>query len=89
MTDEEKCDAGIYDTVDVVVIRLREVLNDCKIDKKAKLLLEDIIENNWSHHDEMVEKEKHEKIHNRSQPRVDSAAVDDWPGIKNHEQWMG
>ena len=35
-------------------------------DEKAKLLLEDIIENNWSHHDEMVEKEKHEKIHNRS-----------------------
>ena len=48
MTDEEKCDAGIYETVDVVIIRLREILNDCKIDEKAKLLLEDIIDNNWS-----------------------------------------
>ena len=34
-------------------------------------------------------KEKNEKIHNRSQPRVDSAAVDDWPGIKDHEQQLG
>ena len=50
-SDEEKCEYGIYNTVDVVVIRLREVLR-CKIDEKAKLLLEDIIDNNWSHHKE-------------------------------------
>ena len=52
MTNEEKCNAGIYDTVDVVIIRLSEILNDCKIDKKAKLLFEDTIENNWSHHND-------------------------------------
>ena len=48
MNNEQKCKAGIYDSVDVVIIRLREILNDCTIDEKAKLLLEDIIDNNWS-----------------------------------------
>ena len=47
MTDEQKCKAGIYDNVNVVIIRIKEILSDCKIDKKAKLLLEDIRDNNW------------------------------------------
>jgi len=47
MTDKQKCKAGIYDNVNVVIIRIKEILSDCKIDKKAKLLLEDIRDNNW------------------------------------------
>ena len=32
---------------------------------------------------------QYEKIHNRSKSRVDSAAVDDWPGAQDHEQCLG
>jgi len=53
-TNEEKCSAGIYDSVDVVIIRVREILSDCKIDKKARLLLEDIGDNNWQERNRRV-----------------------------------
>ena len=47
ITDKEKCKSGIYDSVDVVIIRLKEILNDYKISKKVRNSLEDIRDNNW------------------------------------------
>ena len=50
MTNEEKCNAGIYDSVDVVIIRVKKILSDYKISKKVRDTLEDIRDNNWSNH---------------------------------------
>ena len=47
MTDEEKCEAGVYDSVNVVIIRLKKILSDYKISKKVRNSLEDIRDNNW------------------------------------------
>ena len=48
ITDKEKCKSGIYDSVDVVIIRLKKILSDDKISKKVRDTLEDIRDNNWS-----------------------------------------
>ena len=48
MNNEQKCKAGIYDSVDVVIIRLIKILSDYKISKKVRDTLEDIRDNNWS-----------------------------------------
>ena len=47
MTNEEKCNAGIYDSVDVVIIRLKKILSDYKISTKVREALEDIRDNNF------------------------------------------
>ena len=47
MTDEEKCNAGIYDNVDVVIIRIKKILSKYKISQKVRDTLEDIRDNNW------------------------------------------
>ena len=47
MTNEEKCKAGIYDSVDIVIIRIKQLLSDYKISKKVRNALEDIRDNNW------------------------------------------
>ena len=47
MTDKEKCKSGIYDSVDIVIIRLKKILSDYKISKKVRNALEDIRDNNW------------------------------------------
>ena len=47
MTNEEKCNAGIYDSVDVVIIRVKKILSDYKISQKVRDALEDIRDNNW------------------------------------------
>ena len=47
MTNEEKCKAGVYDSVNVVIIRLKKILSDYKISKKVRNSLEDIRDNNW------------------------------------------
>ena len=38
---------------------------------------------------ENIIKEKNEKIHNRSKPRVASSAGDHCARFKDHEQWLG
>ena len=50
MDNKQKCNAGIYDSVDVVIIRLKKILSDYKISKKVRDTLEDIRDNNWSNH---------------------------------------
>ena len=47
MTNKEKCKSGIYDCVDVVIVRLKKILSDYKISKKVRNALEDIRDNNW------------------------------------------
>ena len=47
ITDKEKCKSGIYDSVDVVIIRLKEILSNYKLSKKVRNSLEDIRDNNW------------------------------------------
>ena len=47
MTNEAKCKAGVYDSVNVVIIRLKKILSDYKISKKVRNSLEDIRDNNW------------------------------------------
>jgi hypothetical protein len=47
MTNEEKCKVGVYDSVNVVIIRLKKILSDYKISKKVRNSLEDIRDNNW------------------------------------------
>ena len=47
MTDGQKCKAGIYDSVDVVIIKLKKILSDYKISTKVRNALEDIRDNNW------------------------------------------
>ena len=44
---EEKCNAGIYDNVDVVIIRIKKILSKYKISQKVRDTLEDIRDNNW------------------------------------------
>ena len=36
MTNEEKCKAGVYDSVNVVIIRLKKILSNYKISKKVR-----------------------------------------------------
>ena len=47
MNNEQKCKAGIYDSVDVVIIRIKKILNTYKISTKVRSALEDIRDNNW------------------------------------------
>ena len=47
MTNEAKCKAGVYDSVNVVIIRLKKILSNYKISKKVRNSLEDIRDNNW------------------------------------------
>ena len=36
MTNKEKCEAGIYDSVDVVIIRIKKILSGYKISRKRQ-----------------------------------------------------
>ena len=52
MNNEQKCNGGIYDSVDVVIIRIKKILNAYKISTKVRSALEDIRDNNWSNNKE-------------------------------------